>query len=188
MFRIRGIFERKGRTAILLGLAVLVLASGFGDARVFQAGVTPASAAQQENPAIRIIADEAYLNKLVIEALEGDANLSRPVVDLQEPNLVVVTVSVRIRNFITVRPAVTLALDVVDEAIKTEVRALEVVGVTVPPALVAPQVERLKNRTERKINRSLVSSLEELGLVLTAVSATDDALILDLENEKPLIR
>jgi hypothetical protein len=178
--------------ASMLGLFLAVLlfsSTAFVSAQQQTPTPTPAAAAQvtptptelpRPEPAIKVIIQESYIQERLEIELEDDPVFSNPVIDLQEPNLALISVSTRVNSFLVLRPTATVQFTIEDEEVVVEVLRLNVSGFNVPRSFVEDQIDELRQEIQDELNY-LTGALTDADLVLTEISATDDALIVGLE-------
>jgi hypothetical protein len=175
---------------IIMGLSlVVILLSSTAFASAQQPTPTPTPAVQptlalapEVEPAIRVIIQESYIQEQLEVALEDDPAYSNPEIDLRAPNLAFVSVTTRINTFLTLRPTATVQFEIVDQEIVADIIGLDVNGFNVPRSFVEAQLEELREEIQAELNK-LTEALTDAGLELTNISATEEALILDLEPQ-----
>jgi hypothetical protein len=178
--------------ASMLGLFLAVLlfsSTAFVSAQQQTPTPTPAAAVQvtptptelpRPEPAIKVIIQESYIQERLEIELEDDPVFSNPVIDLQEPNLALISVSTRVNSFLVLRPTATVQFNIENEEVVVEVLRLNVSGFNVPRSFVEDQIDELRQEIQDELNY-LTGALTDADLVLTEISATDDALIVELE-------
>ena len=137
------------------------------------------------NPEVQVFVDQAYVGKIVNNAIKDEPNFSNAQVDLQPPNLALITLDLHINSFITVRPTATLAFEAADNKVKIQITEIDVGGFSVPLNLIRGPLEDLTQRMENRINALTDAMQQQTGLELTAVKATDMDLILNLGEKQP---
>jgi hypothetical protein len=175
---------------LIMGLSlVVILLSSTAFASAQQATPTPTPAVQltpvlapEPEPAIKVVIQESYIQERLEDELEDDPAFSNPVIDLRAPNLAFVSVTTRVNTFLTLRPTATVQFEVVDQKIVAEIIGLDVNGLNIPRSFVESQLEELREEIQAELNK-LTEALTDAGLELTNISATEDALILDLEPQ-----
>ncbi len=156
---------------------------------VFQGGLlpqaqaptpTPTANVAPVNPAVQVSMNELYLNKLVSQAIQNEQGLSDAVVDLHQPNIADVTLTIRVAQQFQVRPTVTLEMFVVNNQVQMRVINTNFSGLRLPSQVVETSLSSLKNRMEMEINQQLVGQLNQTDLRLANVSSTENRLTIDL--------
>ena len=73
-----------------------------------------------------------------------------------------------------------MQFQVVDGKIQTHVTNINLGAISVPTALVKPQIDQMESLFESSVNRAVTSALAGSGLKLYSVSTSSDALTVDL--------
>ena len=127
------------------------------------------------NPEVQIFIDQAYVSKIVNNEIHNEPNFSNAVVDLQPPNLALITLDVRINPLITLRPK------------QIQITEINLGGYSIPLSLVQGPLNDLTQMMQDRINSLTEAMQQQTGLELRRVSATDMDLVLDLgENQAQL--
>jgi hypothetical protein len=139
------------------------------------------------NPEVQIFIDQAYVSKIVNNEIHNEPNFSNAVVDLQPPNLALITLDVRINPLITLRHTVTLAFEASDNRVQIQITEINLGGYSIPLSLVQGPLNDLTQMMQDRINSLTEAMQQQTGLELRRVSATDMDLVLDLgENQAQL--
>ena len=174
-----------------LGIAVGILAllsglvfSGFNFKDTFAA--TGPNQQVQNQPAIRILVDESYVNTLVKDALKDNPMLSNPVVDLRSGDTASVTVNLQFAGALSLKPTALLHFTVVNNRVEIEIIKITVQGIAIPTSVIRPQLQTVTSDMESQINQVIVAMENETGLQLTSLNTSETELIIGL-SEKPAV-
>jgi hypothetical protein len=132
------------------------------------------------NPEVQIFIDQAYVGKIVNSEIRNEPNFSNAVVDLQPPNLALITLDVRINPLITLRPTVTLTFEASDNKVQIQITEINLGGYSIPLSLIQEPLNNLTQMMQDRINALTDAMQQQTGLELRRVSATDMDLVLDL--------
>jgi hypothetical protein len=162
---------------LLLGVGGLLLISSANKPQIAQ----PPPPASGE-PLISILADESYFNQEVYNAMAGDPLYENLFVDLQPPNLALASIHVEVLG-IALDPTMTFQYSVVGEEVDVAILGLDVAGLGMPLDLIQEPVDALEAEIQRQVNEIADAMLEDTGLVLLSVGATDEDLVIELTHE-----
>jgi hypothetical protein len=162
---------------LLLGVGGLLLISSANAPQIVQPA-PPTSGA----PLIVIHADETYFNQEVYNAMEGDPLYENLFVDLQPPNLALASISMDVLG-LPVNPTMTFQYSMVGEEVDVAILGLDVMGLNMPLDLIQEPVDALEAEIQRQVNEIADAMLEDTGLILLSVGATDDSLVIELTQE-----
>jgi hypothetical protein len=129
-----------------------------------------------------ILADETYFNQEVYNAMAGDPLYENLFVDLQPPNLALASINAEVLG-IAVNPTMTFQYSVVGEEIDVAILGLDVAGLNMPLDLIQEPVDALEAEIQRQVNEIADAMLEDTGLILLSVGATDGDLVIELTQE-----
>jgi hypothetical protein len=150
--------------------------------------------AQEELPPgdFRLVIKEAF----ILEQMETQFkplldNLSNygipledPVIDLQDNNRIAISATTEVpflNRPVTVRPTLLVALAVEDNRMTFDIERIDLEGISLPAALIAPQIEGIQQQLETQINMALQQFSRLIGLELVSIGTTEDLLILDFD-------
>ena len=162
---------------LLLGVGGLLLISNANKPQIVQ----PAPPVSGE-PLISILADESYFNEQVYNAMAGDPVYENLFVDLQPPNLALASIQAEVLG-IPIDPTMTFQYSVAGEGIDVAILGLDVAGLGMPLDLIQGPVDALEAEIQRQVNEIADAMLEDTGLVLLSVGATDEDLVIELTEE-----
>jgi hypothetical protein len=162
---------------LLLGVGGLLLISSANAPRIAQPAPATSGA-----PLIVILADETYFNQEVYNAMAGDPLYENLFVDLQPPNLALASINAEVLG-IAVNPTMTFQYSVVGEEIDVAILGLDVAGLNMPLDLIQEPVDALEAEIQRQVNEIADAMLEDTGLILLSVGATDGDLVIELTQE-----
>ncbi len=134
---------------------------------------------------VQVTVDARYLNQelnTLVTSQPGMAD-SQPQLALQAPNVMIFTAGVPIQlsgQTLTVRPTVTMQVQVQDGKITTHVTNISLGPISVPTALVKPQIDQMEGLLQNGVNRAVSSTLAGSGLTLYSVSTSPSAMTVDL--------
>lgn len=131
-------------------------------------------------PDMSLTLGERFLNSQVIKAMPNDGTVRNVSLDVHPGNRAEVraTVDVNILGaIVTVNPTAAVTMRVENGRIVISVEKVNVGGVNVPSALVAPQVNKLKATAENELDSQLATIEANTGLRLSAMTSTEDSLI-----------
>jgi hypothetical protein len=135
----------------------------------------------EPEPAIKVIIQETYIQEQMEKELEDDPVFTDPEIDLRAPNLALISVTTRVNRFITLRPTASVQFLIEDQEIVVEIVRLDVSGFNVPRSFVERQINELREEIQIELNK-LTEALTDADLMLTDISATEDSLVLHLED------
>ena len=134
---------------------------------------------------IHVSVDSSFLNQELNNMLADQPQFSdaKPQLELKSPNAAALTANLPVDvngRTLKVRPTVTMQFQVVDGKIQTHVTNINLGAISVPTALVKPQIDQMESLFESSVNRAVTSALAGSGLKLYSVSTSSDALTVDL--------
>lgn len=121
---------------------------------------------------------ERYVSKLLIQGLPQGGAVQNAQIDVRENNLADIQATVRVNESLTVKPTLSLALDVQAGRLVIDVQKVDLGGFGIPQSLIEPQIADLKQNTETELNRQLADFQKSTGLKLQALSTTNTGLTL----------
>jgi hypothetical protein len=174
---------RAGRLTLLVVLVFLCTAS-------LQSVVF----AQEELPPgdFRIVIRESFLLEQMETQFQPILNnlpsygipLEEPAINLLPDNRIAVSATTQVpflNRPVTVRPTVTIALAAENNRMSLEIESVNLEGIALPAALIAPQIEGIQTQLETQINLVLEQFSRIFELELVGIGTTEDLLILDFE-------
>ncbi len=134
---------------------------------------------------IHVSVDQAYLNKLMTEALAGQAQFKgmQPTLALQGPNTVIVTVDLQADVAgvtLKARPEVMMQLSLNAGRIRTHVANVNFGIVNVPLEPFQAQINQIESMMEDQANRAVTNGLAGTGLKIVNVTTSSNSLNVDL--------
>lgn len=164
---------------LLIGLVLGVAGLLFVSASNHYNRAIPPPAPSGDQPVVQVVVDESYLGQHVVSALAESPEYSDPVLDVREPNLALLSITTDL-NGTRVRPTVTMRMGVHDGLVLIDVVKVDVGGLNVPLRLVEPQVARLEQSLEGRINTMIAERLIGNDLWLAQVTTSETTLVADL--------
>ena len=174
-----------GANRVALSLVVGLLALfAFGGAMVLPAQAQTGSSAASATaiPAAQVVLSEAYLNTITKDVVQTEPDLSNPQVDLLPGDQANVTVTVRLFNFVYVRPTVTMAISVQDHQLHTQIVKTQLSGINAPANVVELRLRFMEDEMNQAINQQLIDNLSQAGLQLQTVQTGDQTLTINMEQ------
>ena len=132
-----------------------------------------------------MILSEAYLNSITKDVVRTEPDLSNPQVDVLPGNQANVTVTVRLFNFVYVRPTVTMAISVQDHQLHTKIVKTQLSGFNAPSQVVESRLRFMEDQMDQEINQQLIDNLSQAGLQLDSVQSGDQTLTINLKQSSP---
>jgi hypothetical protein len=162
---------------LVLGVGGLLLIASANAPQITQPA-PPASGA----PLITLLVDETYFNQEVYNAMAEDPLYENLFVDLQPPNLALASLNVEVLG-VAVDPTMTFQYSVVSEGIDVAILGLDVAGLGMPLDLIQEPVDALEAEIQQQVNEIANAMLEDTGLILLSVGASDEDLVIELTQE-----
>ncbi len=134
---------------------------------------------------VRVLIGEKYINSQIRAAFKDDPLLQNPTLDILPPNRARGTATVNIGILgatLSLRPDIALSFNLVNGRVVVTVESVELSGFTVPTNAIDPQVQQIKKIAEDLINADLQDAMRGTKLKLTAITATEDSLVLDFNE------
>lgn len=166
-------------TVFLSFIAFVLLGCGNVNATTSEPVILPTSYA------VRVMISEQYVNSQMLLGLENDATLQNPVLDVLPPNRArgSATVNLKILGVdFSLRPSAAMHFDALDGRAVFTLDSVELNGINVPTSAVQQDVDRIKKIAEDQINADVQNAVRGTKLKLTAITATDDSLVLDFNE------
>ncbi len=137
------------------------------------------------NAVVHITVDASYLNQELNTLVTSQPQLadSHPQLALRSPNAAEVAADVPVDvngRTLRVRPTVTLQFQVQDGKLSTHVTNINLGTMSVPTALVKPQIDQVENLLQDSVNRTITGALAGTGLKLYNVTTSPTAMTVDL--------
>jgi hypothetical protein len=134
---------------------------------------------------VQLVVDEGYVNRRLVEAMRDNPRFGDPRVDLQAPNVALVTfdttLSAGLFN-LALRPTATMQFDARDGAIDATIAALNVGGLNVPRSLVDEQLTGMEQELEAEMIQAIGQALNGTKLTIRRLSANDTSLTIALSD------
>jgi hypothetical protein len=140
------------------------------------------------NPDVQVFVDQAYVNKIVNNEIKDEPNFSNAVVDLQPPNLALITMDVHVNALFTVRPTATLEFEASGNKVQIQITKISLGGYAIPLALIQGSLNEMTQKMQARINDLTDAMQQQTGLELDGVNATDVDLILNLGEKQSQLR
>jgi hypothetical protein len=134
---------------------------------------------------VQLVVDEGYVNRRLVEAMRDNPRFGDPRVDLQAPNVALVTfdttLSAGLFN-LALRPTATMQFDARDGAIDATIAALNVGGLNVPRSLVDEQLTGMEQELEAEMTQAIEGALTGTKLTVRRLSANESSLTIALSD------